>query len=98
MFEAALEAGADNVESDEDGHRITCRPDDLASLRDALEAQFCAPASAKLSWTPQNTVPVSDEGAEKLFRLLENLDDSDDVQTVIANYEVSDEAIRRLGA
>jgi len=98
MFEASLEAGADNVESGEDGHEITCAPDALNAVRDQLEAKFGAPESAKLSWRPQNSVPVGDDAAEKLFRLLDFLEDHDDVQNVIANYEVSDELMARLAS
>ena len=98
MLEAAIEAGADNAESTEDGHEVSCATDDLNSVRESLEARFGAPESAKLTWRPQNTVPIAEEPAEKLFRLLEALDDSDDVQTVIANYEVSEEVLARLTA
>jgi transcriptional/translational regulatory protein YebC/TACO1 len=98
VLEAAIEAGADNVESDETAHEITCAPDQLNTVRDALEARFGAPESAKLGWKPQTQIAVSDEPAEKLFKLLEALDDNDDVQTVIANYEVSEETLARLTA
>lgn len=99
MFEAALDAGADNVDSGEEAHEITCAPDDLTLVRDALEAKFGAPQSAKLSWRPQNLVPVADEdAAQKLFKLLEVLDDNDDVQAVVANYEVTDEILAKLTA
>jgi YebC/PmpR family DNA-binding regulatory protein len=98
MLEAAIEAGADNVETDDAAHEVTCAPDQLNAVRDALEARFGAPESAKLAWRPQTAIPVGDEPAEKLFRLLEALDDNDDVQTVVANYEVSDETLRRLTA
>ena len=98
MFEAALEAGADNVESGADGHEITCAPDALNQVRDALEAKFGAPESAKLWWRPQNLVPVAEDAAEKLLRLLELLEDNDDVQSVIANYEISDELMARLAS
>jgi YebC/PmpR family DNA-binding regulatory protein len=98
MLEAAIDAGADNVESDDQGHEVTCGPDRLIAARDALEARFGAPESARLGWRPQTSVPIADEPAEKLFRLLEALDDNDDVQTVVANYEVSDETLTRLTA
>ena len=98
MLEAAIEAGADDVTSDDEAHEITCAPERLTAVRDALEARFGSPESAKLGWRPQTTVPVGDEPAEKLFRLLEALDDNDDVQTVVANYEVSDETLARLTA
>ena len=98
MLEAAIEAGADNVESDDEGHEITCASDQLNTVRDALEARFGPSQSAKLGWRPQILTPIADEPAEKLFRLIEALDDNDDVQTVIANYEVSDETLSRLTA
>ena len=98
MLEAAIEAGADNVESSEERHEITVAPDRLIEVRDALEARFGAPESAKLGWKPQTSIPVAEEPAEKLFKLLETLDDNDDVQTVVANYEVSDETLARLTA
>jgi YebC/PmpR family DNA-binding regulatory protein len=98
MLEAAIEAGADNVEHDDEAHEVTCAPDQLTAVREALEGRFGAPQSAKLTWRPQTAIAVADEPAEKLFRLLEALDDNDDVQTVIANYEVSDETLIRLTA
>ncbi len=90
MFEAALEAGADDVESSDDGHEIVCASDTLHQVREALEARFGDPDSAKLIWRPQNTVPIDDEKAASLFRLIETLEDNDDVQNVYANFEVSD--------
>ena len=98
MFEAALEAGAENVESGEAEHVVTCATEDLTTLRDALEAQFGAPASAKLAWRPKTSTPVEGDVAQALFRLLETLEDNDDVQTVYANFEVSDEVMARLSA
>ncbi len=96
VLEAAIEAGAEDVQSDEENHTITCAPDDLAAVRDALEARFGPPEEARLGWRPQVNVPVDDERAETVFKLLESLDDSDDVQRVIANFEVSEEALARL--
>jgi YebC/PmpR family DNA-binding regulatory protein len=98
VFEAALEAGADNVESDEEGHEITCAPDDLATVRDALEATFGTPEYARLDWHPQTTVPVADENVAKtLLKLLDILEDNDDVQRVQANFEIPDDLMERLG-
>jgi YebC/PmpR family DNA-binding regulatory protein len=98
MFEAALEAGAENVESGEEEHVVTCAPDDLTQMREALEARFGAPTSAKLGWRPKSNAPVEGDAASALFKLLETLEDSDDVQTVYANFEVSDADIARLSA
>ncbi len=96
MLEAAIEAGASDCTSDEGGHEITCAPDDLAAVREVLERRFGPPEEARLGWRPQATVPVDDERAESLFKLLEALDENDDVQRVVANFEVSDRALQRL--
>ena len=98
MFEAAVEAGADDVESGADEHSITCAPDALNAVRDALEKRFGAPSSAKIVWKPKTLVAVGDAAADALFKLLETLEDSDDVQNVFANFEVSDDVMARLSA
>ncbi len=99
MFEAALEAGASDVVSDASGHTITCEPDDLHAVAGELERKFGEPESAKLAWRPQNTVPVEDEGAAgTLLKLLDVLDDNDDVQAVSANFEIDDDVMSRLTA
>ena len=96
MLEAAIEAGADDCRSDLSGHEITCSPDSFHEVLTALEARFGTPASAELLWRPQATVPVKEANATTLFKLLEVLDDDDDVQSVSANFEVSDEVMRAL--
>ena len=98
MFEGALEAGASDVASDEAGHVVTCQPDDLNSVAGALEARFGEPESARLAWRPQNTVPVDEDTAGTVLRLLDVLEDNDDVQAVAANYEIDDEVLARLTA
>ena len=98
MFEAAVEAGADDVESSGDEHVITCHPDQLNAVRDALDAKFGAAALARTVWKPKTLTPVDGETAEALFKMLEALEDSDDVQTVFANFEVSDDVMARLSA
>ena len=98
VFEAALEAGAENVESGEEIHEIITSTEDFAAVRDALEAKFGAAESARLAWRPTSTVPVDAGTAEALFQLIEALEDNDDVQTVSANYEVADEVVARLTA
>jgi YebC/PmpR family DNA-binding regulatory protein len=98
MFEAAVEAGADNVESGEEEHVVTSAPDALNEVRDALEQRFGPPASARLVWRPKALAPIDAEVAEPLFKLLETLDDSDDVQNVFANFEVSDDVMAQLSA
>lgn len=97
MFEAALDAGASDVQSGEGGHEISCAPDDLGHVRDALEKKFGAPESARLDWKPLNTIPVGEaEKAQSLFDLLGVLEDNDDVQRVSANYDVPDDVMQRL--
>ena len=97
IFEAALEAGADDVISNETGHEIICAVDDFSAVAEALEKTIGSPASAGLVWRPETTVAIGDDAAEALFKLLEGLDDNDDVRAVSANYEVSEEAMRSLG-
>ena len=96
MFEAALEAGANDVESSEHGHEVLCAPEDFNDTREALEARLGAPDSAELTWRPSSTVDVDEIGAEKLFKLLEQLEENDDVQSVAANFIVADDVMARL--
>ena len=98
MFEAALEAGATDVDSSDETHEITCEPDDLHAVRAALEENFGVPEEAELTWKPQNTVPVSEDKVQQLFKLLEVLEDNDDVQTVSANFDVDDDVMAKLTA
>ena len=98
MFEAVIEAGADNVDSDAEQHLVTCAPEDLNVVRDALEGRFGPPGSAQLVWRPKTTAPIDEETAANLFKLLETLEDSDDVQNVYANFEVAEDVMARLGA
>jgi YebC/PmpR family DNA-binding regulatory protein len=98
MFEAAVEAGADDVESNAEEHIVLCASDALNSVRDVLDKRFGAPLSAKVVWKPKTLVPVDGENAEALFKLLEALEDSDDVQNVFANFEVSEDVMARLSA
>ncbi len=98
MFEAAVEAGADNVESGPEGHAVTCAMDDLNAVRDGLEKRFGPAQSAKLVWRPKTMTPVSGEAANDLLKLLEALEDSDDVQNVYANFEMADDVLARLSA
>ena len=98
MFEAAVEAGASNVESGEEGHEVICDPDDFSEVRDALSARFGDPREAYLGWRPQTTVPVGEEEAAALLKMLEALDDIDDVQRVAANFEIADDVMMRLTA
>ncbi|MFL4974730.1 MAG: YebC/PmpR family DNA-binding transcriptional regulator [Microvirga sp.] len=98
MFEAAIEAGAEDVASSEDGHEVYCEQDALGEVTKALEARFGEPRKSALVWRPRNTVDVDDEAAEKLIRLVESLEDHDDVQNVFVNFEVSDAAMAKAGA
>jgi YebC/PmpR family DNA-binding regulatory protein len=96
MFEAAADAGAENVESGADGHHVFCVPEELNTVRDALEKVFGSASSAKLVWKPKSVTAVEGETAESLLRLLETLEDNDDVQNVYANFDMSEEAMARL--
>jgi YebC/PmpR family DNA-binding regulatory protein len=96
VFEAALDAGAADVESSDVGHEITCAPDDLHEVRSALEAKFGVAEEAALTWKAQNTVPVGEDKVQQLFKLLEALEDNDDVQTVSANFDVDDDVMATL--
>ena len=93
---AALEAGAEDVESTEDGHAIFCADTDLNEVSNALEAQLGESESAKLIWKPQTTTELDLAGMEKLMKLIDTLEDDDDVQRVTANFEVSDEVMAAL--
>jgi YebC/PmpR family DNA-binding regulatory protein len=96
MLEAAIEAGAQDVESTGDGHVISTEVAGLHAVREGLEQRFGPADSAELVWKPKSTVPIDAAPAERLVLLLEALDDSDDVQVVSANYEISDELLARL--
>ncbi len=98
VFEAAVEAGADNVESTAEGHEITCAPDDFSAVRDAVAERFGDPREAGLTWKPQSSVEVGEDAAENLLKLLDVLDDNEDVQRVSANFEIADTVLQRLTA
>ena len=99
IMEAAIEAGAQDVESDaEEGHTIFTGFEDLGAVAEALEAALGAAKSTGVVWRPKNTIPVSGDAAGTLMKLLDALDDDDDVQNVYANYEISDEDLARLSA
>ena len=98
MLEAAIEAGAEDCASDATGHDITCEPADFNDVRDALAERFGAPERAELMWKPNATVPLTEDHAPTLLKMLEVLDDSDDVQQVAANFDVDEAVLERLGA
>jgi YebC/PmpR family DNA-binding regulatory protein len=96
MFEAALEAGADDVESSEDGHEIWTAADALHEVAKALEAVLGEAEGAKLAWRPKEQVDVTAEVAAQLLKMIDALEDLDDVQTVHGNYSFSDEVMAAL--
>jgi YebC/PmpR family DNA-binding regulatory protein len=98
MLEAVIDAGAENVESDAEQHLVTSTSEDLNTVRDALETRFGPAESARLVWRPRSTAPIDEETAPTVFKLLETLEDSDDVQNVYANFEVAEDVMARLGA
>ena len=98
MLEAAIDAGADDVASSEDGHEVLASPETYREVAKALEAKFGEARKAALIWKPQNTITVDDETGEKLFKLLDLLNEHDDVQNVYANFEVSDALAAKMSA
>lgn len=98
MLEAAIEAGADDVQSTDQTHDLFCPTDNLHEVSRELEKRFGPPSFAKFIWRPQSTVPIEGEAAETLVELIEALDDHDDVQTVTANFEMSDATLAKLTA
>jgi YebC/PmpR family DNA-binding regulatory protein len=98
MLEAAIEAGADDVVSNENGHEIYTALDSLGSVAKVLEAKFGEPRKAALMWKPKNTMAIDDDKGEKLINLLDVLNEHDDVQNVYANFEVSDALMQKMSA
>jgi YebC/PmpR family DNA-binding regulatory protein len=97
MLEAAIEAGADDVSSSENGHEVYASQETFREVAKALEANFGEARKAALTWKPHNTVPVDDETGEKLLKLIDLLNEHDDVQNVYANFEISDALVARMG-
>ena len=97
VMEAAIEAGADDVSSGESGHEVYASQESLHEVAKALEAKFGEPRKAALTWKPQNTIAVDDEAGEKLLKLIDLLNEHDDVQNVYANFEVSDALMAKMG-
>ena len=95
---AAIEAGAEDVESGEDGHTIWCTDTDLNDVSTALEAELGESTSTRLVWKPMNTTEMDLEGLQKLMKLIEALEDDDDVQRVTSNFEAPDEVMAQLAA
>ncbi|MEP1200948.1 MULTISPECIES: YebC/PmpR family DNA-binding transcriptional regulator [unclassified Tateyamaria] len=94
---AAIEAGAEDVESGEDGHTVWCADTDLNDVSNALEAELGESASTKLVWRPTITTEMDLEAMQKLMKLMDALEDDDDVQQVTTNFEASDEVMAQLG-
>ena len=97
MMEAAIEAGADDASSSEDGHEIVTAMDALRDVAKELETKFGEPKKAALVWRAQNQIAVDDEAGEKILKLLDSLDDNDDVQNVYSNAEFSDTLMAKMG-
>ncbi|MFE3836303.1 YebC/PmpR family DNA-binding transcriptional regulator [Pseudogemmobacter sonorensis] len=93
---AAIEAGAEDVESDEDGHWIYCRVEDLSAVSDALEKALGESTESKLVWRPQSRTEVDLDTAQKLMRLIDTLEEDDDVQTVTHNFDVPEDVAANL--
>ncbi len=98
VFEAAIEAGAEDVVSGEDGHEIICSMEDLHGVVDVLAGVLGEPQAASILWKPQNDVPVDAESAEKVLKFMDALDDLDDVQNVYANFDIADEVMEKLSS
>ncbi|WP_338609440.1 YebC/PmpR family DNA-binding transcriptional regulator [Pelagibacterium nitratireducens] len=98
VMEAAIEAGAEDVQSDEEGHTIYCAFEDIGEVSTALEAALGEAESVKAVFKPQTNTPVDADKGASLMRMIDNLDDDDDVQNVYANFEMSDEDMAKLSA
>jgi len=96
MFEAALEAGANDMETNEQTHEIMTNPNDLSEVRDALTAKYGDPQTAKLAWMPKTMSPLEKDQAVTVLKLIDILEDNDDVQNVSTNMELSDELWEEL--
>lgn len=98
MLEAAIEAGADDCESNEFVHSITCKPEDFSSVREGLVAKYGEADTARLSWKAQNLTAVDAEKAQSLLKMIDILEDNDDVQFVTTNADIPDEVMEKLSA
>jgi len=98
VMEAAIEAGAEDIQSDEEGHTIYCAFEDVNDVSKALETALGEAESVKIIWRPQNNVPVDEERAQSLMKLVSVLEDDDDVQNVYANFEVDEATLAKLSA
>jgi YebC/PmpR family DNA-binding regulatory protein len=98
MLDAAIEAGAENVETTPDGHEVTAAPEAFFAVRDALESRFGAPEAARLEWRPTTSVTLDEERARAVLKLLDALEESDDVQNVYANFDIPESVMQTLSA
>jgi len=98
MLEAAIDAGADDCVTTEDGHELFCAGEDLHDVNTSLSGKFGDALSAKLVWKPQNLVEISGDSVETLMKLMDALDDNDDVQNVYANFDIPEEEMEKLTA
>jgi YebC/PmpR family DNA-binding regulatory protein len=96
IFEAAIEAGAEDVESSEEGHIIWCADTDLNDVSNAIEAALGESESTKLIWKPTTTTELGLDDMQKLMKLVDALEDDDDVQRVTTNFEATDEVMAQL--
>ena len=98
MFEAAIEAGADDVVSDDQAYTIVCAFESMGSVAATLEKKLGEPQSVKALWKPNLTTQVDEDAAQSIMKMIAALDDDDDVQNVYANFEVSEEVMKKLTA
>ena len=98
MLEAAIEAGADDAGSDAERHEVTCAVECFFAVRDALDGRFGAPESARIEWRPTTVVTLDEEPAYAMLKLIDALEEYDDVQSVFANYDLPDAVAEKLSA
>ena len=98
MLDAAIEAGANDVESSQEGHVLYCDPEQLHQVAKALESSFGEPRAVQILWRPKSGIPVDEEAGQKLLRMLDGLEDSEDVQDVYSNFDIADDVLERLSA
>ncbi len=98
VMEAAIEAGAEDVTSDEDGHVVICGFEDIGEVAKVLEDALGEAESIKPIWKPQNNTPVDEDKAPTLLKMMDALEDDDDVQNVYANFEIDDEVMAKLAS
>ena len=98
LIELALEAGADDVISEEEGYQVMTSPENFPAVRDAIEKAGIAMAGAEVTMMPENTVKVSGRAAEQVLKMMEELEDHDDVQSVSSNFDIDDEVMAQFSA